>query len=236
MGNKLQLVQSPKGDAFSNIVKFMTGNNDGTLVLSPDEEKMLSRLCAADALMRSNKHTSDAICKQLQADFAISEFTALKDLKNAQKLFSQAREINKKYLAHLHLERINADIEAARDRLFYEENPGMPGVKFARTPDAKELAALAKLHDAYNNTLKAAPSDEVKEVLPPPIFIFNLIKGQEIETTLTVEQAMQEADELLQLPGASELYADYEVMQDGDDGSDSDEMGTDETDADDPDE
>lgn len=202
--NKLQVVVPPKKDAFTRISQFMTGK---AVVLSADEETILNRWITVDKWLRQNKHTTDEICALVEKDFSVSKFTALNDIRNTQKLFALARSVNKKYVGHIHLERINKDIEDMRDRIFYQDGP-VDGVKVARVPDAKEMVALARLHEAYTDALNKMPEDAKKDVMPPPIFNFNLVGG-EVTTTMTLPDALNAADEMLNGTGD---YIDHEVV------------------------
>jgi hypothetical protein len=212
MQDQLLPSDKQKGDAFSLLVKYV--QDPAAIELTSDAEKLLKRLMFADAKMKTRKFTEEEVINELMATFTISEFTALRDIKQAQKLFVAARGINKQYFSHLHLERINKDIEDTRDRLFWEENDEMPGVKFPRVPDAKELAALARLHQAYSFTLNTAPEEKGQDVLPPPVFNFSQVV---INTGMSVEQAMKEADSLLNgAPTPSELKDYYQDAEDAD--------------------
>lgn len=197
MGDKLKPVNGPKTDAFNLLVRYMQ-DPGGSIELTSDAEKMLKRLMYADAKMKTRKFTEQEVTDDMMTTFAISEFTAIRDIKNTQKLFAAARSINKQYLAHLHLERINQDIEDARERLFWYEDDAMPGIKKSRVPDAKELAALAKLHHAYSFTLNTAPEEKGKDILPPPVFNFILVKGATIDSGMSVQDALSFADQYLQ--------------------------------------
>lgn len=203
MGDKLQPVNGPKNDAFSLLVKYI---QDPAMELTADAERLLQRLMFADAKMRSRKLTDDEVMQELQTTFSISEWTALKDIKQAQKLFAKARTINKEYFANLHLERINKDIEDARERLFYYEDEKIPGVKLPRTPDAKELAALAKLHHVYSYTLHNAPEEKSGDTQPPPIFNFSMVV---INTGMNVQDALAAADKMLNGPTTPQLEDQY---------------------------
>lgn len=202
-----------KSDAFTRISKYMTG---AAITLTSDEETILRRWEKCDHLLRQNRLTTDELVAHLKDQFFISDWTALGDIRNTQKLFGMARVINKKYVGHLHLERINRDIEAMRDRIFWYEDDDMPGVKKSRVPDAKEMAALAKLHQVYSETLNMLPEQERPEAMPPPKFVFNLV-GSAITSTMDLDKALQKADELI--TGIGEEI-DYEQLPPDDDGGD----------------
>jgi hypothetical protein len=203
MGDKKLPVLPPKKDAFSRIVQFMT---KGDIALTAEEETILHRWIATDGYLRANKHSTDEIVNALMTAYSISQFTAMSDIRQAQRLFASARSINKKYLGHIHLERINRDIEEARDRIFFVTDDET-NVKTRVFPDAKELAALARLHDSYTYTLNSLPEDQTKETMPPPIFIFNLMAGQSIDTGMTFDDAVAKADKFI-----SAENIDFEMM------------------------
>jgi hypothetical protein len=207
-GKKLQPVTGPKLDAFTRISQFMTGK---AVTLNADEETILHRWIYTDQVMRANKLTTDEICTDLEKKFHIHKSTALGDIRNTQKLFAMSRSINKQYVGHLHLERINKDIEDLRERLFFQDGP-VDGVKVSRVPDGKEMMALARLHEAYNHALQNMPVEQKADKMPPPIFNFNLVAG-EISTTMTLSESMEEADKMLMLGDA---YIDHEDLPPGD--------------------
>jgi hypothetical protein len=206
MGNKLQAVTVAKGDAFSIIKKYLA--DPDAVQLTADAENMLKRLMYCDALFRQNQKTTEEIKRDLQETFIISEFTAMRDISNTQKLFATARAINKTYLAHIHLERINRDIENFRDRIFFYEDDDMPGVKRPTVPDAKEVAALAKLEQVYSQTLDMIQDEKPGAATPPPIFNFTQVV---MNTGMTVQDAMAQADAMLNGSSTPQL-------QDPDDG------------------
>lgn len=200
-------VKGPKMDAFTRISQFMTGK---PVTLNADEETILNRWIYTDQVMRANRMTTDEVCTDLESKFHIHKSTALGDIRNAQKLFALSRSINKQYVGHLHLERINKDIEDLRERLFWQPGP-VDGVKVSRVPDGKEMMALARLHEAYNHALQALPSEQKADKMPPPIFNFNLVGG-DIPTTMTLDEAIDQADKLL-TPGD---YLDHEMLDQDD--------------------
>lgn len=207
MAKGMDLVKPPKADAFTRISQFMTGKG---VVLSAEEETILNRWIVTDQWMRQNKLTTDEICDKLQTDFAISRFTALGDIRHAQKLFAMSRMVNKQYVGHLHLERINKDIEELRERIFWEENKELPGVKIPRVPDPKEMAALARMHEAYTHILNSMPDGQKADAMPPPVFVFNLV-GKEIKTTMDIEEALNAADNMIN----GTEYTDFEDLNNG---------------------
>jgi hypothetical protein len=206
MGSKKELAQT-KREAFTAIADFMSNK---PVILTSEEETILNRWIVADGWFRQNKLTSDDIADKLVADFGVSKFTALNDIRNAQKLFALTRTINKRYVNHLHLERINRDVEETRDRLFFMDGP-VPGTKVSRIPDAKELMALARLHEAYTNCFNSLPETEKANVLPPPVFVFNQVGGTGISPTMDLNAALAAADSFIT---AADEYIDHEDLPD----------------------
>lgn len=201
-GKKSRALLLPKKrEAFAAIKRFMC---DGDVTLRTEEEVMLSRWIYADALMKEKEDTDDQIIKKLMDEYGIQKQTATSDLANAQKLFAAARSINKKYLIHHHLQRIDQDIQKIRKSLFtYTDKDGT--VK-PSTPDSKEMAAYAKLLDSYTYTLNSVPDEEVKDKMPPPVFQFLLAPGQMIEKPMKVADAMSEAEEIIMKENKDGVY------------------------------
>lgn len=177
-----------KRPAFVAIRKFMC---DGDVKLHVEEEAILNRWIYCDALLREKEKNEEQIIDDLVQKFTISPFTARQDITNTQRLFADARKINKKYLIHHHLQRIDEDIQRLR-KAFFQDRKGLKSV-----PDAKELSAYAKLMEAYTYTLNSIPEEIQVDKQPPPIFQFILAPGQVIEKPMQIEDAMQKADEIL---------------------------------------
>ncbi len=179
-----------KREAFVAIRRFMM---DGDVTLREEEEKILNRWIYVDALLKSKEHNEDAMIKKIVADHKVSVYTARNDIQYTQRLFGDSRKVNKKYLIHLHLDRIDRDIQMIRSELF-KKTKGHQSI-----PDAKEIAALAKLEEVYTYTLNSIPDDILEDKQPPPIFQFILAPGQVIERPMLLEDALKKADEILKL-------------------------------------
>ncbi len=179
-----------KREAFVAIRRFMM---DGDVTLREEEEKILNRWIYVDALLKSKEHNEDAMIKKIVADHKVSVYTARNDIQYTQRLFGDSRKVNKKYLIHLHLDRIDRDIQMIRSELF-KKTKGHQSI-----PDAKEIAALAKLEEVYTYTLNSIPDDTLEDKQPPPIFQFILAPGQVIERPMLLEDALKKADEILKL-------------------------------------
>lgn len=181
-----------KREAFVAIRRFMC---DGDITLRQDEEEILNRWIYADALLRAKEKDEDAMIRDIADKFGISPTTARTDIANAQRLFADARKLNKKYLIHLHLQRIDEDIQKIRKRLFKANT--IDGKEIDSVPDAKETASLAKLFETYTYTLNSIPDETILDKTPPPVFQFILAPGQIIEKPMDADEAMRKADEIL---------------------------------------
>jgi len=195
------LLLPKKREAFVAIRRYML---DGDIELKVEEELILNRWILCDALLKAKELTEEQIINKIEEQFKVSRYTALADIANTQKLFADARKINKKYLIHHHLQRIDEDIQKIRKRMFqYTDDEGKVTDIM---PDAKELAAYAKLLETYTYTLNSVPDDAKKDIMPPPIFQFLLAPGQTIEYPMDVKDAMKEADEVIMKQNSEGVY------------------------------
>ncbi len=181
-----------KRDAYKAIRRFMC---DGDVDLKVDEEIILNRWIYADLLMRAKELNEDEMIAKIIEKFEVSVFTARNDLGNAQKLFADARKINKKYLIHHHLQRIDEDIQKIRKQLF--KTSTIAGKEVNCIPDSKEMASLAKLFESYTYTLNSIPDEAEVDKTPPPVFQFILPPGQTIENPMQLEDALKKAEDLI---------------------------------------
>jgi hypothetical protein len=195
-----------KRDSFSAIKRFMV---DADINLRVEEEAILKRWEYCDALLRAKTEDEDGIIAKLVEMFKISTFTARNDIAYTQRLFADARKINKRYLIHLHLERIDQDIQRMRNAWFKTE-VGKDGKVKTYVPDSKELSAYAKLNEAYTYTLNSIPEEVQVDKQPPPIFQFHLAPGQVIDRPLVLEDAMAKADAILLKQNKDGVYTNEE--------------------------
>lgn len=170
-----------KRDVKTRVIQFLTV---GDVMLTAEEEKILSRWEAADLAMRQKVKKYDEIVEFIALRFGVSKFTAQNDIATAQDVFSRSRKTNKKYHLHLHAERIDRQLELFQKR--WSDNDYVP--------DAKEMAAYAKLLDAYTYCMNSMPEDAGEDKTPPPLFFFNLVKGDQVIIPMSVEDALKSAD------------------------------------------
>lgn len=180
-------------DAYTAIQRFMT---EGGVTLKADEEKILNRWIYVDGLLKAKELDEDGMIKAIVANYHISEWTARTDISNTQKLFANARKVNKRYLIHHHLERMDKDIQYIRQRMFSKIKDD-DGTEYEPSIDAKELAAYAKMMEAYTYALNSVPDETVADKQPPPIFQFILAPGQMLDKPLELDDAIRMADELI---------------------------------------
>lgn len=186
------LLLPKKREAFVAIKRFMC---EGDVTLKVEEEEILNRWIYCDALLRAKEDDEESIIAKLVENYGIADSTARRDISNTQRLFADARKINKKYLIHHHLQRIDEDIQKIRKHIFSKETVG--GISVQNVPDSKEMAAYARLLESYTYTLNSIPEDIQEDKQPPPVFQFILAPGQVIEKPMAINDAISKADELI---------------------------------------
>lgn len=199
-----------KRDAFVAIKRFMC---DGGVTLKVEEESILNRWIFCDALLRAKDDDEESIIKKIAEKFNVSTFTARNDIGYTQRMFADARKINKRYLIHHHLQRIDEDIQRMRKNLF-EVVTDDQGKQTQCIPTSKELAAYAKLLETYTYTLNSIPEDVQVDKQPPPIFNFLLAPGQLIEAPLQLDDALAKADAILLKKNKNGVYSMTEEVED----------------------
>lgn len=192
MGKALALLPK-KREAFTAIRRFMC---DGDVTLKVEEEKILDRWIVCDAMMRAKEKDEQGIIDELVRLYTISPFTARNDIAYTQRLFADARKINKKYLIHHHLQRIDEDIQKIRKVLF-ETTTEEDGKVIQHIPTEKDMAAYAKMLEAYTYTLNSVPEEIQVDKQPPPVFQFLLAPGQVIDKPMELEDALAKADAII---------------------------------------
>jgi len=193
MMDKRPAVLPKKREAFIAIKRFMM---DGDVTLRDEEEKILNRWIFTDALLKAKDLDEEGMIAKIVEQFTVSPFTARNDIYYTQRLFADSRKIVKKYLIHHHLDRIDQDIQRLRKLLFNNKKKVGEDV-YDYVPDAKELAALAKLHETYTYTLNSMPEDAQLDKQPPPVFQFILAPGQVIDKPMMLEDAKKQANDII---------------------------------------
>jgi len=193
MMDKRPALLPKKREAFIAIKRFMM---DGDVTLRDEEEKILNRWIFTDALLKAKDLDEEGMIAKIVEQFTVSPFTARNDIYYTQRLFADSRKIVKKYLIHHHLDRIDQDIQRLRKLLFNNKKKVGEDV-YDYVPDAKELAALAKLHETYTYTLNSMPEDAQLDKQPPPVFQFILAPGQVIDKPMMLEDAKKQATDII---------------------------------------
>jgi len=141
----------------------------------------------ADHLMRNHIDHADIVLK-ITGKFGISKHTAETDISYAQEVFSRSRRINKQYMMHLQLQRIDKFI-SHMEKQFYS-------VDEKRPVNEKMVQAMAKLYETYTYTINSLPDSQAAVPLPPPIFNFMLPPGVQLPG-MSFTDALQAADLLI---------------------------------------
>lgn len=191
-----------KNDAKTRIIRYLTKSD---ITLNGEEEAILMRWEHIDLLQRQGHEYADILLKHT-LKFSVSKFTTNSDITNAQEVFGRSRQLNKRYLAHLHLEDLQQDLKRIRSSMFKVDEE----TKTLYPLDAKEIAALAKMHEAYTRQINCLPDDVHAADVPKPVIIYKLvgIDGNPISNPLIMEinQAMLLADKFINgLPIAEEI-------------------------------
>jgi hypothetical protein len=192
----LSIALPEKQDAFSRILRFMTKSD---ISLNSLEEIILDRWVYCDVLLRDGRKTHEEIIEDMRSKWQVSKFTAMNDINQTQRLFERSRQVSKKYLGHIHLERINQDLQKVRASLFEKYLDKKSGKEKESVPNTFEIQALAKLYDAYTKALQALPDELVSEKQPPPMFVFNVAPGQSLPTPMDPADALAEADRIINM-------------------------------------
>lgn len=182
--------------AKERIKRFLT---DADITLTGDEVSIMQRWEFADRLMMQGNSITSLLRQRIMDEFSVSVTTADNDIFAAQEVFGEARKINKRYLSHLHLQDIHADLVRIRKQLFKGEGDR------AKIPDHREMQALAKLHDAYTYQLNSLPDTDPPPVVKRPIFMFSMVDGAAPTAPMALEDALKLSDE----------YINYEILPNG---------------------
>ncbi len=144
---------------------------DGIITLSTKEEEILTRWIYADKLLKLRKYKEEQLIDKIKERFSVSEYTARKDIYQAQALMGSIISINKKYLLHHHAEKLSILMETY-------------------STDKSLVHLVPKLAAEYTKALAAIPDEVNKETPPAPQIIFNIVPGQAITTPKTYEEAV----------------------------------------------
>ncbi len=180
--NEELLPASQRKDAYTRIKKFMT---DGDITLLPKEEHILSRWCMADKLMKLNKYTEEQIVEKIVEKFSVSQYTARKDIYNAQALMASVMLVNKKYLLNHHAENLKLMIEQFKK-------------------DKTLVHLVPKLAAEYTRAIQAIPDDLNAEKRPAPTIIFNV--------TQSAGKTFEEALASIEKRKADKEFTDFEEV------------------------
>jgi hypothetical protein len=156
-----------KGSAHARIIQFLL---KGDITLHADEEKILERCTFADGLIRSRKYTNQDVISMISTRFAVSKYTAERDITATHKIFGSTRHISKKYLLGHHIEQIALLIQEAKT------NPLL-------------APFLPKFIGEYTKAVLAMPEDITDNGSTPTLLQF-VLQGGQIETGMTADQAL----------------------------------------------
>lgn len=192
------LVKKEKGDdAYSRILHYMQHPEESTLT-SP-EEKILDRWIMVNTLLKDRKMTEEMIIDKIKRVHGVSQYTARNDIGYAMALFVEARRFAKEYLLYNHIEDIGLTIQ--KWKLDKTLAPFVPKLMHEYT------LAITKLPAAIDTKEK-----------PKVVNNFFLVQGQNLDTQMPFEDAMQQAEEFI-LEDEKE-FTDFEEVDEDDNNDD----------------
>lgn len=183
-------------DAFSRILAFY--EPESTIVLTGDEDKILTRWLHCDSLIRSRKYKTPDIIRDMMDKFSISKFTAEKDIAQTYALFGQVRVMSKQYVITHAIEDIN--------------------IKIQKFESDKSLVHLVpKLYQELARMTAMLPDEIAKKQLPVPnIFIGSLTinngAGEGNKTVMSIDEAREKWKQH-KAKKANDDYIDHEDLK-----------------------
>lgn len=193
MSRELSIREQNNTDALSRIQLFMSNQESG-VVLTGEEEKILSRLIYTNALLSERKYSSEQIIEKIKEKFAVSQWTARADIEKTYALFSAVTEDYKRFTLKLHVEAIER--------------------KIVQWENDKSLAhLLPKLYAEKTRALAEMPVQRQLPNTPAPVIILDM-RGTFNKPDISAEQARQEAETLLKLEESDITDLDYEDTKD----------------------
>jgi len=190
-----------KIDAKTRIIRYLTKSD---ITLTAEEETILARWEHIDLLHRQALSYTDILLKHT-LKFNVSKFTTNNDITAAQEVFARSRKLNKRYLAHLHIEQLQDDLKRIREGFFkIDAETG----KY-ETLSHKDVAALARIHEAYTYQINSLPEDQQTPDVPKPVIQYNLVGVNNQPLLMDINTAMELADKFINgLPLAEQIPDD----------------------------
>lgn len=158
------------------LTKYLT-TEEGTVVLTDGEEKMLEVVLMAHGLFSTGRYRTLDIRRILCNQHGISTNAAHMSMRTAQIIFGGKVVYNRRYMAAQHLDEIIADMVQAR----------------ADKDDDK----LIKLHAVKAKLIELLPADAPIRDITPAQIVFNIYR-QQVPVSLSLQDALQRAAQFLQ--------------------------------------
>ena len=190
-----------KIDAKARIIRYLTKSD---ITLNAEEETILARWEHIDFLQRVGTTYEDIVLKHTHK-FNISKFTTNNDITASQEVFARSRKLNKRYLAHLHLEEMREDLKKIRDSLFIYDEESKKPIPLS----TKEIMALARMHEAMTYQINSLPEDQQVSDVPKPVTIYQLVGVTNMPLLMDVNKALELSEKFINgLPIAEEIRDD----------------------------
>lgn len=198
MSKSKQSNELVKNDAYTCILQYMMHPESNTL--NSEQENILDRWIMCNTLLRDRKLKEEDLIEKIVTKFSVSKYTARNDIGYTMALFVEARRYSKEYLLYNHIEDIGMMIE--KWKLDKSLAPFVPKLLHEYT------LAISKLPDTIN-----------KQKRPKVVNNFFLIPGQNAQAPSTYDEAIIEANKMIEDDAKKESqkdFIDYEDMKDDD--------------------
>lgn len=184
-------------DAYTCILNYMQAPESTSL--ASDHEVILDRWIFCNVLLKDRKLKEEDIIQKIEAKYGVSKHTARNDIGYTMALFVEARKYSKEYLLYHHIEDIGILIE--KWKMDKSLAPFVPKLMHEYT------LAISKLPDTIN-----------KQKRPKVVNNFFLVPGQNTEAPMNYDEAVIEANKMIEddKKAEQEDYIDYEDMNDDD--------------------
>ena len=192
MSLSLYIPDKQKATSFDKILAHYAGNSKKTL--SRKLKAMLDRWIFCEALLRT--HDQATVVSLMISKYRVSNFTALKDLRNTKKLFGAAFLIDKEWERMVAVQQMKQAAQQALDEKKYRDYSGI----------RKELNALLKLHEDANSGIDP-------DLLKPNTYVIKIISQNSGKELNMVELSSKPAEEREEIVDGD--FVDYEMIADG---------------------
>lgn len=193
--NKNALPADDKNDTLTRIKQFMSSEESG-VVLTPAEEKILTRWTRAHSMLQEKKFSREEIAEKIKQYYNVSIYTARSDIDNAYSLFVSVTQDYQRYSLFYQVEYIDKLLAKAE-------------------VDKSMLQMIPKLLAERTRAIAAMPVKITGPDLPAPVInLFGVFYNQtQPESKQNISSLLDEADKLIEFERNHE-YAEFTDIKD----------------------